>query len=221
MKIKDLLKKQRAENTFLWKLICRVIRFSSFVRGCINEGGAMILKSKIYAGDGLVSVGEGSSLIRCKFVINGKDSSIKIGKGCTLRNTEIILFGNGCNCVIRNNVMINATRLEPTQINIGSNSSVYIGKDALLSKGIGIYTTDFHQIYNLSNNSLQLNQNDDIRIGDRVWIGLGTTILKGAEIGDGCVVGATSLVLGKYTEENQVIAGHPAVVHRNNIKWEK
>ena len=36
-----------------------------------------------------------------------------------------------------------------------------------------------------------------IRIGDDVWIGANTVLLDGASIGDGCVIGAASLVRGE------------------------
>ena len=48
------------------------------------------------------------------------------------------------------------------------------------------------------------------RIGKNVWIGANVTILKDSVIGDNCVVGAGSVVKGKY-RENTVIAGNPAV----------
>lgn len=37
----------------------------------------------------------------------------------------------------------------------------------------------------------------EVHIGSRVWIGAGCTILKGADIGDDCVIAAGSVVKGK------------------------
>lgn len=50
---------------------------------------------------------------------------------------------------------------------------------------------------------------EEIRIGDDVWIGCGTTVLKGVAIGRGSVVGAGSVVT-RSTGENEVWAGNPA-----------
>ena len=48
-----------------------------------------------------------------------------------------------------------------------------------------------------------------IRIGHGSWIGCNVTLLPGADIADGCVIGAGSLV-AKPTLENGVYAGSPA-----------
>ena len=48
-------------------------------------------------------------------------------------------------------------------------------------------------------------------IGKNVFIGCNSLILKGTVIGDNCVVGAGSVVSGKF-EENCIIAGNPAKV---------
>jgi acetyltransferase-like isoleucine patch superfamily enzyme len=55
-----------------------------------------------------------------------------------------------------------------------------------------------------------------IKIGNDVWIGAGCTILDGAEIGEGSVIGANSLVIGKiepYTV-NYGIPTRPTGVRR-------
>jgi acetyltransferase-like isoleucine patch superfamily enzyme len=53
----------------------------------------------------------------------------------------------------------------------------------------------------------------EIRIGKNCFIGCNAIILKGSELGDGCVVGAGAVVAGKF-EDNCVIAGNPAQVVR-------
>ncbi|MFQ6895380.1 MAG: acyltransferase [Turicibacter sp.] len=48
-----------------------------------------------------------------------------------------------------------------------------------------------------------------VKIGNNVFIGMGTTILKGTTIGDNVIIGANSLVNGNFPS-NCVIAGNPA-----------
>lgn len=60
-----------------------------------------------------------------------------------------------------------------------------------------------------------------IKIGRNCWIGDGAVILAGTILGEGCVVGANSVVKGVF-ESNTIIGGIPAKVlkriHKNNIE---
>ncbi|MDP9387556.1 MAG: acyltransferase [Actinomycetota bacterium] len=53
-----------------------------------------------------------------------------------------------------------------------------------------------------------------VKIGADCWIGMGVCILPGVHIGDGCVVGAGSVVT-KDLEEFSVAVGNPAKVIRS------
>jgi acetyltransferase-like isoleucine patch superfamily enzyme len=53
---------------------------------------------------------------------------------------------------------------------------------------------------------------EQISIGNDVWIGADVTILKGAKIGDGCIIATRSLVLKGEYPPNSLIAGNPATV---------
>ena len=49
----------------------------------------------------------------------------------------------------------------------------------------------------------------DTTIGNDVWIGQGATILPGAQIGHGCIIGAKSVVAGTIPPYT-IVAGNPA-----------
>jgi acetyltransferase-like isoleucine patch superfamily enzyme len=51
---------------------------------------------------------------------------------------------------------------------------------------------------------------EPISIGDDVWIGANCTILKGARIGNGCIVATGAVVLGGDYPDRSLIAGNPA-----------
>lgn len=53
----------------------------------------------------------------------------------------------------------------------------------------------------------------EITVGDNCWIGAGAVFCAGSSIGNGCVVGANSVVTKKFPD-NCVIAGNPAKVIR-------
>jgi maltose O-acetyltransferase len=53
-----------------------------------------------------------------------------------------------------------------------------------------------------------------VEIGADCWIGMGVCILPGGRLGDGCVVGAGSVVAGEL-ESNSIAVGNPARVIRS------
>ena len=65
----------------------------------------------------------------------------------------------------------------------------------------------------------QTNEPKPMKIGDHVWIGLGTIILRGSQIGDGAVISAGSVVMGKVKAGTNAI-GNPARSF-SNIRWEE
>ena len=52
-----------------------------------------------------------------------------------------------------------------------------------------------------------------MRVGHNVWIGYGACILRGAAVGDNCIVG-TNTVVTRDVPANAVVAGAPARVLR-------
>jgi len=81
-------------------------------------------------------------------------------------------------------------------------SQITIGED-FLSAGELVVNTGLHDPVTLKPFSLP------VRIGSRVWIGSGVTILGGVSIGDDVVVGAGSVVT-KDVEPGTIVAGVPA-----------
>jgi len=110
--------------------------------------------------------------------------------------------------------------------NVGmSGSTVYawdeitIGDDTLIGVNCKIMDNDFHPIdpdvrrqdMHTGRVSTEKVFKKPVHIGKNVFIGCNCLILKGTEIGDNCVIGAGSVVCGKF-EPGSVIAGNPARV---------
>jgi acetyltransferase-like isoleucine patch superfamily enzyme len=58
----------------------------------------------------------------------------------------------------------------------------------------------------------------DVSIGAHVWVGQRAMILKGAKIGDNCVVGAGAIVVGTIPA-NSLCVGVPAKTIRSGVSW--
>ncbi len=94
---------------------------------------------------------------------------------------------------------------------------ISFGAGCLLSWDVLVMDQDFHPVYDAA--GIRLNPDRPIHIGDRVWIGCRSVILKGAVIGDGSVVAAGSLVTGRFDSPALLLAGHPARIIRTDVSW--
>ena len=64
------------------------------------------------------------------------------------------------------------------------------------------------------------NQDREIVVGDHVWIGSESLILKGTQIAKDNVVAANSILSGTKINENNVIVGSFGKVLKRNVTWE-
>ena len=94
---------------------------------------------------------------------------------------------------------------------------ITIGRGCLLAADIDISVSDMHPIFDVASGA-RINPAADIVIGDRVWIGARTLVLKGAAIGHDTVIGAASVVLGAVPA-NCTAAGNPVRVIRSGTRW--
>ena len=97
-----------------------------------------------------------------------------------------------------------------------SGSTIYardyieIGDYCLIGANTKVMDNDFHPIdpEQRKADSYDL-VSKPVILGKNVFVGCNCIILKGTEIGDNCVIGAGSVVHGKFGP-NQIIAGNPA-----------
>ena len=103
---------------------------------------------------------------------------------------------------------------------MGKDKTLSIGKDCMFASGITIRNYDGHEIIDLTTGKT-LNFATDINIGNNVWLGDNVTILKNTQIPNNCIIGCKSIVNKEITKSNCILAGTPARIIRENIKWER
>ena len=99
---------------------------------------------------------------------------------------------------------------------ICSVNRVSIGERCLIGSDVTIIDTDFHPLEVLNCPYAGIpnrDKNHEISIGNDVFIGARSIILKGVQIGSGSVIGAGSVVTGDIPPRS-IFAGNPAVFVR-------
>ena len=95
--------------------------------------------------------------------------------------------------------------------------SIKIGDNVLIGGNCKIIDNDFHPLpaSQRINQKVENIKTRPIEIGDGCFIGANSIILKGCELGKNCVVGAGSVVSGTFPD-NVIIAGNPARIIKEN-----
>lgn len=97
-------------------------------------------------------------------------------------------------------------------------AKVTFGDDVMVGPNVGIYTAG-HPVHPDTRCSVW-EYAREIHIGNRVWLGAGTTVNPGVTIGDGTVIGSGSVVT-KDIPSGVVAAGNPCRVLREITEEDK
>lgn len=162
-------------------------------------------------GDNLLIFEDGVNLVNSRITINGTGNVVYFSSNRHNYHINLSVNNNNTFFIGRDNYF-NGT------INIicSESQNVIIGQEGMFSFGIWIRNADPHLIYNIDDKK-RINPSRSIYIGDHVWIGQQSLILKGCRIGSGSVVGANSVLSGKRCLSNCVYAGNPAKKVKENI----
>lgn len=138
----------------------------------------------------------------CRFDLDGNKKTLFIGDDCE--------FGDMTHIVALNNVQIGNNVLIASKVFISDTSH-------------GAYKGIDQDLPSIPPNKRKI-VSSDVIIGNNVWIGENVVILAGVHIGDGCIIGANSVVT-KDIEKNCIVAGAPTTVIKQfncqEKKWER
>lgn len=143
------------------------------------------------------------------------DSIVNIGQGVNIINHLHIEFTTNCKINIGDNCTIGSLNILIDTPNI----TINIGDECLIGFGVTIRSGDGHTIYDINSKLILNNPDEQIVIGDHVWVGRNVSILKNAAISKNTIVGMNSVVTKKFANENCVLAGIPAKVVKNGVNW--
>lgn len=132
----------------------------------------------------------------CRFDLDGSKKTLFIGNNCE--------FGDFTHIVSLKNVSIGDNVLIASKVFISdTNHGIYKGEE-ISSPNIPPRERDLIS--------------DHVRIGNNVWIGENVTILSGSEIGNGCIIGANSVITKKIPDNSIVVSNNKVIRQYGNIK---
>lgn len=145
-------------------------------------------------------------------------SSIAIGSDCVLVSSRsratIAIFSpvkisayKGSRISIGNKVSMNGTCITCRS------TSVEIGDNTMIASNVIIVDSDFHAPWPPEDRTHNMGYERDsgVKIGENVWLGMNTIVLKGVSIGDNSIITAGSVVV-EDIPANVVAGGVPARV---------
>lgn len=175
-------------------------------------------------------------LERCSITLTGAHNRLELGAGARVWDARIRLIGEnlvcriGARCRIRGvNLVVEdrgsqlfigdgTTMTQPTLV-ASEGRALRIGRDCMIAYGTDVRNSDGHSL--LSGDGVtRLNPAADVIIGDHVWLGINSQILKGVRIGAGAVVATRSLVR-QDVPPRVVVGGVPARVLREDVTWDR
>ena len=137
-------------------------------------------------------------------IVLGDNVSLNSFPNGDLYRTGLITYFNDAEIIIGNNCNLNGTMIH-------CNTSVKIGNYCMFGPGTKIVDNDSHRISIDISERRKPPVSKPINIGNNVWIGMNSLILKGVKIGENSIIAAQSVVT-KVVPDNVLVGGNPAKI---------
>jgi acetyltransferase-like isoleucine patch superfamily enzyme len=154
----------------------------------------------------------------------GPGVTLEIGRDAVLRLGRWSWIGHGTKIRAHEGMVeIGAKTVLGQECTISSFQSVRIGRECILADRVMLIDFDHGVVEVERPVRLQGIYKRDVEVGHNCWIGYGACILRGATVGDNCIVG-TSTVVTKDVPSNAVVGGVPARLLRmreepSGMRW--
>lgn len=153
-------------------------------------------------------------LDRTNILMVGNNNIIHVSPKVHINSTYIVLRGNNCRITIGQGTTFGSAYI----VCMGNTNYIQIGEQCMFAEDIEIWNSDTHPIFDYNN--LLINPSKPINIGNHVWCGKSSKILKGVTIGNNAVIGMDALVT-KDVAPNTLNVGIPAHTIKREINWDR
>ena len=218
--------KNNSRIQFMKKIrVFHYIFFNYFCKNVVREDQSKVIpyknavlefepNSKLYLKGGDLEIGcdklsgsKAETRVRLRNHAEWKsDGGSKISYGCTLE-------------------VLSDARLDSRYFTMNSDSVIIVGNhmdlgnDVMIARNVVIYDSDFHDLFD--EEGRKLNSSTGVKIGDHVWIGTNSMILKGVKIATGSIIAAGTIVTTDVNDK--ILAGNQNIICeiRKNINWKR
>lgn len=187
------------------------------IRGRIVSIGHKQISSSIFIGKKvtisekkMLSIGNKTKIHDGVVLDSLSTDGLRIGEHCVIGERSIIQCTGGLSSIGKG-IEIGDRSTFNNDCFFGCAGGIEIGKDVVAGQYVRFHSEN-HNYDDL--NALIKDQGTThrgIKIGNNCWIGSGAVFLDGAELGDGCVVGANAVVTKRFPT-NSVVGGVPAKI---------
>jgi acetyltransferase-like isoleucine patch superfamily enzyme len=154
-------------------------------------------------------------------IVIGKNVTIaKLRKRGRLTAERGVRIAHGCVLVVgvRGELSLGTRTIIGPRTRIMAATQVRIGSRCMISWNCSIFDSIGHRLWLEGQDEAEIEA--PITIGDDVWIGPYSVIMKGVTIGNNCVIGAGSVVR-RDVPPNTVVYGNPARPAGKVVRWER
>lgn len=130
--------------------------------------------------------------------------NVNIGQGSVISNSGKLVIGDNFNISANSKIICK--------------NNITIGDDCLVSWDCLLMDSDWHSVYNTLNGET-INCDRAISMGNHIWIGCNSVVLKGSEIPENCVIAAGSVISGRLPKCNSVYVRHNPIKEEINWKY--
>lgn len=192
----------------------------SGVGNIINIPGDMKITGRVRGSRNQVVIESGSPVSNLHLEISGNDNKVFIGRGHMIKGLKVIVGSH----VPAHETSLIIGRSFSVEANArfflyNSGNSLRFGDACMLSNSITVRCGELPHLLFDSITGEYLDQSNGVAFGNHVWIGENVYVTKSGGANDDTIIGACSVLTKKFTETYVALAGNPARIVRENIKW--
>jgi acetyltransferase-like isoleucine patch superfamily enzyme len=157
-------------------------------------------------------------VVLARSVVIGKRRPARLIVGCGVRIAKGCVLVVGTGREPESLLQIGPRTIVGPGTRIMAATQVRIGARCMISWNCSIFDSIGHKMWLKSTGESEIES--PITIGDDVWIGPNSIIMKGVTLGSGSIVGAGSVVR-RDVPPSSLVVGNPARVIDRVLKWER